>query len=272
MGKKRYEVEGSGDADISKHEQEGGVGPNGFGRGATCTEDGSNRVNEAIEESNPENDSQDFSDESAVENDKELPSAPIVVDLGSESRHDSSAISELEEEIEKLRGEIRENYDKYLRSVADLENYKKRVLKERSEMMRYAGEHLVRDILDPVDDLERAVSQQGTVSVDDVVKGIKLILDRFLSVLNKHGVTAADVVFTAFDPATCEALASVPTKDHPPGTVLEQYRKPFYFRDKLIRPGQVVVAVESPDNAADSSSPSGNGQKKEQTIPEGQPE
>lgn len=145
-------------------------------------------------------------------------------------------------ETTKLQAEIKDLRDKYLRSVAEIENVKKRYTKERADLLRYAGEQLARDLLDVVDDLERASSQNATGEVADVLRGIQLIRDRFIGVLDRHGIKGADTVGKAFDPKEHEALTSVPTADHPPGTITEQFRRAYFFRDKLIRPAQVVVA------------------------------
>ena len=145
-------------------------------------------------------------------------------------------------ELDDARLESRENFDKYLRAVAELENFKRRSAKERADLLRYAGEGLARDILDVVDDLERALSQPA--AGEEFSKGIKLIYDRFLNILDRHSIKPDSGLGTMFDPKKQEAIASLPTLDKPPGTVLEEFRKAYFFRDKVLRHGQVVVATE----------------------------
>ena len=160
-------------------------------------------------------------------------------------------------ELELAQIDAAESKDKYIRLVAELENVKKRNAKERSELLRYSGEHIVQDLLDVVDNLQRAVQHSETASAEEILKGVKMIADEFVSVLERQGVVAKDAVGQVFDPKEHEALASVPTPDHPAGVVIEQLKKAYYMRDKLLRPAQVVVAAEMPKAAepvvADSS-------------------
>lgn len=160
--------------------------------------------------------------------------------------------AEYDREIKRLEGEIRENYDKYLRALAEGENIKKRALKDRADLLKYAGEGLARDIVEIVDDLENAVGQGGNVtnyskeSLDSVITGFRLLLEKFQSTLQRHGIKGESAVGQMLDPKKHEALATVPTADAPAGQVLNEFRKPYFFKDKLLRPGQVVVAAALP--------------------------
>lgn len=147
-------------------------------------------------------------------------------------------------ELKRLQNEVRENYDKYIRTVADLENVKKRAIKERSDILKYQGESLARDVVDVLDDIERAVGAENTGSLEDFLKGVTLIRDRFLSILEQHSIKPQSGIGKDFDPNIQQALASVPTADHKAGTVIQEYKKAYYYKDKLLRPGQVVVAAE----------------------------
>lgn len=158
---------------------------------------------------------------------------------------DQTAEMAEEDLVTALRAEVRENFDKYLRSVAELENYKKRVIKERSELLKYAGENIARDLLEVVDNLERAVTQAPPEG-GAFVEGVQLVLSSFLSILDRHGIRGESCVGQQFDPSRQAALATVPTADVPPGTVLEQFRKLYFYKDKLLRPAQVVVSAQLP--------------------------
>ena len=152
-------------------------------------------------------------------------------------------------DLDKAKAEAAENYDKYIRAVAELENYKKRALRERADVLRYAGESLARDMLEIADHLQRALAQDMDGVREDFVKGLQLNLDRFQAIMEQHQVRGEPSVGTAFDPVKHEALASVPTADHPAGTVLEEFKRAYYFKDKLLRPAQVVVAKEDEPSA-----------------------
>jgi molecular chaperone GrpE len=163
-------------------------------------------------------------------------------------------------ELDAVRAEAKENYDKYLRAAAELENFKKRTVKERAELIRYAGEQLALDVLEIVDNLERALAQQGAqTSSDELLQGVRLIYDHFLAVLEKHAVKAQDAIGKEFDPSQHEALATVPTAEHAPNTVIEQYRRAFFFKDKLLRPAQVVVAAAIPVEGGQEAGAGGEG-------------
>lgn len=146
--------------------------------------------------------------------------------------------------IERHQAEARENYDKYVRAVAELENVKKRNAKDRADLIRYAGEALGRDIVDVIDDLERAAAQDASVSSEELLQGLDLILKRFHEVLGRHSIVADEALGTNFDPNKHEALATVPSADHEPGVVMEQFKKAYFFKDKLLRAAQVVVSAE----------------------------
>jgi molecular chaperone GrpE len=180
----------------------------------------------------------DFSDADTVpENSAEqTAAAEDEVTTSSESKVDH-------EHVKRLESEVKENFDKYIRAVAELENFKKRALRERSDLLRYAGENLARDLLEIADNFQLAFAQSGINSDDEFVKGIKMIQDRFTAILEQHAVRSESALGGQFDPNKQQALVSVPTTDAAPGTILEEFKKAYYFKDKLLRPGQVVVAT-----------------------------
>ena len=151
------------------------------------------------------------------------------------------------EEIAQLKAEVRENYDKYLRTLADLENVKKRAVKERSDILKYAGENLARDVVDVLDDLDRALAAETVGTLEDFLKGVALIRDRFVTILDQHSIRPQTSLGKEFNPLEQQALATVPTTDHPPGIVIQEFKKAYLFKDKLLRPGQVVVSSKPAD-------------------------
>ena len=195
-------------------------------------------------------------DDQAFQGDDE---SPVVEPAAEVVSDDPIAMisAEYELEIKRLQVEIRENYDKYLRALAEGENIKKRALKERAEVLKYAGEGLARDILEVIDDMENAVGQAGNVSnyskesLDSVITGFKLVFDKFKLILDRHSIKGESAVGQMLDPKRHEALAAVPTADVPPGQIINEFRKPYFFKDKLLRPGQVVVASAPPIAASE---------------------
>ena len=177
-------------------------------------------------------------------------SAEIASDAQPVSQVEQESIaqeSSLQRKLAEAEALAVEYKDKYLRSLAELENYRKRALRERADILRYAGEGLARDILEVVDTLEIAVNQiagQVESQGETLADGVRLIFEKFSKILEAHSITAKSNKGEAFDPSYQEALASVPTSEYAPGTVIDILRKAYFFKDKLLRPGQVVVATE----------------------------
>ena len=155
----------------------------------------------------------------------------------------AAAQAEHASQVETLKAEVRENYDKYLRAVAELENVKKRAMKERSELLKYGGESLARDMLEVVDSLEMAIARDYPGANEEVLKGIKLVLDLFGSVFERHMIRGETAVGKPFDPEKHQAMTSVPTTEHPHNSVMQEFRKAYFFKDRMLRPAQVVVAT-----------------------------
>ncbi|MDD2941695.1 MAG: nucleotide exchange factor GrpE [bacterium] len=144
--------------------------------------------------------------------------------------------------IAQLRLEVQENYNKYLRAVAELENFRKRSIKERAEAAKYAGENIARDLLEVIDTLEIALNQTNTDGTT-IIDGVRLVLERFNSILGNHSIRGESALGEMFDPSRHEALATVPGSGAREGEIIEEFKKAYYFKDKLLRPGQVVVAA-----------------------------
>ena len=149
-------------------------------------------------------------------------------------------------EQDKLAEELKDYKDKYLRQLAEAENMRKRLQKEKQEMTQYAIGNILADFLNPIDHLENALKH--TENSSDEVKhwglGFKMILSQFKDVLTNNGVKPVDAVGKQFDPHVHEAIEMVETNDVKPGTVVEEYLKGFKLGDKIIRPARVKVAKE----------------------------
>lgn len=159
-------------------------------------------------------------------------------------------VTDQEDEIAELRlklnakeEEAKNNYDRYVRQVAELDNFKKRSAREREEAARYANENFVRDLLPVIDNLERAITHASSGgNGKPLIEGVDMVLKGFLDILSKHGVQPVPAVGLAFDPAQHEALAQVESAECPPNTVIEQHQKGYLMRDRLLRPALVTVS------------------------------
>lgn len=148
----------------------------------------------------------------------------------------------------KLELEAKELHDRYLRALADCENVKKRAAKERSDILRYQGEQIFIDLLSVLDNFDRALESTSSSELSEESKSIRegmLLIHRLLTqVFEKWQVKGESAVGKSFDPKIHEAIGQVPSKDHEPGTVLNELERAFFYKDKLIRYGKVVVSTE----------------------------
>jgi molecular chaperone GrpE len=148
----------------------------------------------------------------------------------------------LKTQLEEKTKETNENYDRFLRVQAELENYKKRVEREKSSLVRYGNEELIKAILPVIDNLERALDHPQGENPDGLTEGIKITLNQLLQVLEKFGLTPIASVGEPFDPSRHEAMMQVESADHEPNTVVSELQKGYFLNDRLIRPAMVSVA------------------------------
>jgi molecular chaperone GrpE len=132
---------------------------------------------------------------------------------------------------------------KYLQ--ADFENYRKRAEKQVEDSVKRSNEQFVTCLLSVLDDFESAISVgETTENKDALLDGIKMVYKKLVDILTKEGLEHLECVGKPFDPNKHEILTQVPTNNHQSGTVLEEARKGFVFKGKVLRPGVVTVACE----------------------------
>jgi molecular chaperone GrpE len=151
-----------------------------------------------------------------------------------------------EDRIAALQAERDEIKDRMLRIAADFENSKKRARKELTDGEARVRETVLKDILDVVDNLERATAAYSeTAAVDGaaILKGVNLVLRLFQSKLERYGVKPFEAKGQPFDPHIHEAISQVPTTEVPPGSVASELQKGYRIGDKLLRPAIVSVAA-----------------------------
>ncbi len=159
-----------------------------------------------------------------------------------------------EDSATALPPELDELKDRYLRLAADFENYKRRTLKERENLFNYGNEHLIKELLETVDNLERALAHpQGSeegVDAKTLLEGVELTHRSLMRALEKFGIQAVKADGERFDPQVHEAVRQVPTEEDPPGTVVAVYQKGYLLKDRLLRPALVGVSSE-PESESD---------------------
>ncbi len=137
-----------------------------------------------------------------------------------------SELDQLRQELAAKQVEAKNNYDRFLRQVAELDNVKKRSAREREELVRFANETLIKDLLPVVDNLERALAHaSGGGNGKPLLEGVEMVLKGLLDALAKHGVTQISALGQPFDPAKHEAMAQVDSETHEPNSVVEELQK-----------------------------------------------
>ncbi len=146
-------------------------------------------------------------------------------------------------EVEKLAAELAEQKDKYLRLMAEFDNFRRRTAKERLELIQTAGKDIVVSLLDVLDDCDRAEKQLNSNADIAVQKeGIQLVFNKIRSTLQAKGVKAMESINTDFDTEKHEAITEIPAPNHKmKGKVLDEVMKGYYLNDKIVRFAKVVV-------------------------------
>ncbi|MCX7798166.1 MAG: nucleotide exchange factor GrpE [Melioribacter sp.] len=191
---------------------------------------GSSNNNATLDESNHEQ-SEAIAEEGVIEQ-KEL----------------EKQIKELEEKISELEKNNSELKDAFLRKAAEFENYKRRTEIDQLNIIKYAAEPFIKNILTVYDDLERSLNHIEGNNFESLKKGLELIYDKFTKILDSHGIRKIDAIGKPFDVELHEALMQRPAEGVPPHTVLEVLEHGYIYKDKVIRHAKVVVSSETTDN------------------------
>ena len=149
------------------------------------------------------------------------------------------------EELKARAAQADEHWERLLRTTADFENFKKRAARERQDLARYANESLIQKLIPILDsfDMAQAATQSGPANgTQSLQAGIAMIQQQLKAVLIEAGVEEVDATNRLFDPNLYEAMSQQETAEKPEGHVVQQIRKGYKLRDRLLRPAAVVVA------------------------------
>ncbi|MCF8082118.1 MAG: nucleotide exchange factor GrpE [Deltaproteobacteria bacterium] len=150
---------------------------------------------------------------------------------------------QLIEKLEEMEKERDDNQDRYLRAKAEMENVKKRFQKEKQDLLKYANESLLKQLLPVADNLEKAIGHsQEQNSLKTLLEGVDLTLKGLLDTLNKAGVEPLEAVGEPFDPNFHEAMSEAESEEAPPGTVIQEFQKGYTLNNRLLRPAMVVIS------------------------------
>ena len=157
------------------------------------------------------------------------------------SQHLNEPIGD-DSEVDKLKEEVAQLNDKYLRLVAEFDNFKRRNAKERIELMQTAGKDVIVDLLDVLDDSERAQKQMETTEdINQIKEGIQLVFSKLRKTLEAKGLKSMDSLNKEFNPDLQEAITEIDGGDEMKGKVVAEVQKGYYLNDKIIRFAKVVV-------------------------------
>ena len=174
------------------------------------------------------------------------PDVNVSVNINSDeningNQHLNEPVAE-ESEIEGLKAQVAELNDRYLRQVAEFDNFRRRNAKERVELIQTAGRDVITDLLVVLDDSERAQKQMETTDDTSQIKeGIQLVFSKLRNTLSAKGLKPMESVGKAFNPDLHEAITQIDAGEEMKGKVVDEIEKGYYLNDKLIRHAKVVV-------------------------------
>jgi molecular chaperone GrpE len=152
-----------------------------------------------------------------------------------------SELSPEQARIQELEAQVKEKENKYLYLYAEFENFKKRAVKERSDLIKFGWENVARELLEVVDNLERALAHMPANVDKNLTAGLNLVLTQFKSTLQKQGVQPIESLGKEFNPELHEAVGQEPS-DQPAGVVVKELTRGYTLHGRLLRPSNAVVS------------------------------
>ncbi len=179
--------------------------------------------------------------------DKEMETKDQAIDTQNEAENSTENAPEAEEtplsELDQIKADLADQKDKYLRLMAEFENFRRRTAKERLDLIQTAGKDVIVSMLEVMDDCDRAEKQLN--SADDISvqkEGIQLVFNKVRSTLQSKGVTAMESLHKDFNVELHEAITEIPVTDNKQkGKVVDEITKGYFLNDKIIRFAKVVV-------------------------------
>ena len=159
---------------------------------------------------------------------------------------DVPAQEQLQAALDKALCEVKAHQEQYLRTLADMENLRKRTQREKEELGKFANENILREILPVIDNLERAVEHAQLAEMGEtgagLLEGVQMTLTQFSQVLDRFGVKSIESLGQPFDPALHQAMGQLETEDFPINAVVQQLQKGYQLNERLLRPAMVMIA------------------------------
>lgn len=177
--------------------------------------------------------------------------SPKLVSSETAKKDKKPAPKRLKKKLEEKEEEVKTLYDKLLRTQAEFENYKKRIEKEKSDLRKYAGEGILKEIIHTVDNLEMAIKHASeSDQSESISEGMEIILKQLLKSLERFGVKGFVSIGETFDPNRHEAMIQVESAEHEANTIIAESQKGYFLHGRLLRPALVSV-TRAPQAEAD---------------------
>jgi molecular chaperone GrpE len=168
---------------------------------------------------------------------------------------DPGGVASMEAKIAELESVLSETKDRYLRSAADFENFKKRARQQQMDTIQHASVDLISRLLPALDDLHKALDHKPAGVDESWVKGLELSVRKLEEALGAHGLEPIQAVGTPFDPKLHEAIGYEESAEHPEDTVTSELRRGYRIRDRVVRPALVKLARQPELPASDGMKP-----------------
>jgi molecular chaperone GrpE len=165
-----------------------------------------------------------------------------VIEAGTQTT-ESDRVAELEAQLEQARQEAAENWNKYLRERADMDNFRKRQERIAADRLQREKKELFQKILGVMDNVERALSYQDTMDRQGLQQALRMVMWQMNEVMRTEGLTPVPTVGEVFDPHVHEAIEAVEGSDQPEGTIIEEVLKGYKLGDETLRPARVKVSA-----------------------------
>jgi molecular chaperone GrpE len=184
---------------------------------------------------------QELTNQQSVNTDSNVTDSKAQADEGKD--HAAQAEQPKDDKVAELTAQLEEMKDKYLRLTAEFDNYRKRTLKEKADLIKFASEEVLKDLLPVIDDLDRALKAIETANdINAVKEGIALIVNKFNDFLKAKGVKEIDAIGNELDTDLHEAITKIPVQDEAQkGKIVDVIQKGYMLHDKVMRFSKVVV-------------------------------
>ena len=170
---------------------------------------------------------------------------PAVNTEEGEAKSGEGAVQAAVDEKDSLNAQLQELNDRYVRLYAEFENYKKRVSKDKEEIIKYGNESLLYELLPVIDHLEMALKHASDEVSSGLIKGVEITLKELKKTLDKFGLSEIEAAGKSFDPAVHHAMSQVERDDIGDNLVVEEFRRGYRLKDKVLRPSLVSVSKKS---------------------------